>query len=281
MFDSTHGYAQVYIFGRFNCVLEGVSLPLPLVERSEEEIAGIIRRKVETMKNVKSIRQVNVRLSGKRVDVDMIVLLGTTVQRRDPHKIALGIERKIMHEYPDARVTIHTEPIGNSYEDIWKLVKDIAEGTPGSRGVHNIHIQKIDKKLCVDLHLEVSANMTVKQAHDVADQVEEKIKAINPNISEITVHIESASDLIARELAGGEIELESQIEHIAEKLPEIKSISEIKIRKFGNILHLVLRCQFDPNLSIEKAHEASIKLERAIRNDCPSITRIDIHEEPA
>lgn len=256
-------------------------LPIPLVERSEDEITDIIRRKVETMKNVRGVRQVKVRLSGKRVYVDMIVLLDSTAQRRDPHMIALGIEREILREYSDARVTIHTEPIGNSYEDLWKLAKSIAEGTPGSRGVHNLHIQKVNKKLCVDLHLEVSANMTVKQAHEVADQVEKKIKAANPNVSEITVHIESASDLIARELAGVETELEPQIEHIAENLPEIKSISEIRIRKFGNILHLVIRCQFDPNLSIEKAHEASIKLERAIRNAYPNITRIDVHEEPA
>lgn len=256
-------------------------MPLPLVERSEEEIAHVIRRKVEAMKSVRGVRQVNVRVSGKRIDVDMVVLLDNADQQDDPHKIALRIEREITNEYPSARATIHTEPIGNSYGDIWKLVKDIAEGTPGSRGVHNIHIQRVGKELCVDLHLEVSANMTVKQAHDVADQVEKKIKAANPSISEITVHIESASERISRELAGVETELESYIQHVAEDFPEIKNISGIQVRKFGNITHLVLICRFDPNLSIEKAHETSIKLEKEIRSAFPNITRIDIHEEPA
>jgi divalent metal cation (Fe/Co/Zn/Cd) transporter len=257
------------------------SLPLPLVDRSEEEIAQIIKKKVESIKDVKGVRQLNVRVSGKRVEVDMLALLDDNLEWEDAHRIALNIEREVIKGYPNARVTVHTEPFSNGQESVWRLVKDIAEQTPGSRGVHNIHIQRIDEKLCVDLHLEVSANMTVKQAHDVADQVENKIKASIPGISEVTVHIESASDRVSREMAGVERELESYIEHVAKQFPEIKDVCGIRIRRFGNIIHLVLQCSFDPNLSIEKAHEVSSKLEKAIRTAYPSITRIDIHEEPA
>jgi divalent metal cation (Fe/Co/Zn/Cd) transporter len=261
--------------------VNGVSvLPIPLVERSEKEIAEIIKRKVESIEDVRGCRQLSVRLGGKRFDVEMFVLLDDNLRLADAHKIALNIEREIMDDFPNARVTIHTEPVGNSREHIWKLVKDVAEKAPGSRGVHNIHIQRISKKLCIDLHLEVSANMTVKQAHDVASQVEEEIKAADPTISEITVHIESASERVSRELAGVESELESYIEHLAEGFPEIKSIYGIKIRKFGGTMHLVLQCHFDPNLSIEKAHEISSKLENAIKKAYPNITRIDVHEEP-
>jgi divalent metal cation (Fe/Co/Zn/Cd) transporter len=123
--------------------------------------------------------------------------------------------------------------------------------------------------------------MTVKQAHDVADQIERNIRAANPSISKITVHIESASERISRELTGVETELESYIEHVAERFPEIKDVCGIKIRKFGNFMHLVLQCRFDPSLSITKAHEISGKLEKEIRMEYPNITRIDIHEEPA
>jgi divalent metal cation (Fe/Co/Zn/Cd) transporter len=256
-------------------------LPLPLVGRSEEETARIIRRKVEATKSVRGVRQLKVRISGKRVEVDVLVLLDSGLKWEDAHKISLSVEKEVMREFPNARVTVHTEPVGNGQEGIWKIVKDIAEGTSGSRGVHNIHIQRIGKKLCVDLHLEVSANMTVKQAHDVSEQVERKIRAAIPEISEITVHIESASDRISRELAGVETELESYIEHLAHEFPEIKDACGIRIRKFGNIVHLVLQCHFDPNLSIEKAHKVSSKLEKAIRTAYPNITRIDIHEEPA
>jgi divalent metal cation (Fe/Co/Zn/Cd) transporter len=256
-------------------------LPIPLVERSEKRIAETIRRKVEAIKTVRGIRQLSVRVSGKRLDVDMVVLLESNLEWDQAHRISLGVEREVLSEFPNARVTVNTEPFGDNWQSIWKLVKDTAEGTPGSRGVHNIHIQKIGGKLCIDLHLEVSANMTVKQAHDVADQVERNIRKADSDISEVTVHIESASDRISRELTGVEAELESYVEHVAERFPEIKDVCNVEIRRFGNTAHLVLRCRFDPNLSIEKAHEISSQLEKEIRTAYPSITRIDIHEEPA
>ena len=271
---------SIYILENPNAS-EELYLPIPLVERSKEETAQIIRKKVEAIRSVRNCRILSLRLSGKRVNVAMQVLLDNNTSLEDTHRIALDIEREVRNEYPNARVSIHTAPVGSAQESIWKLVKEIAEAAPGSRGVHNIHIQRIDGKLCIDLHLEVSANMTVKQAHDVSDQVEEKIRAANPKISEVTVHMESASDRISRELAGVETELESYIEHLAQQLPEIKEVSQIRIRKFGGNMHLVLKCRFDPNLSIKKAHEVTSKLENGIRGAFPNITRIDIHEEPA
>nr|MDO8134907.1 cation transporter dimerization domain-containing protein [Candidatus Njordarchaeum guaymaensis] len=132
-----------------------------------------------------------------------------------------------------------------------------------------------------DLHLEVSANMTVKQAHDVSEQVESRLRAASPNISEITVHMESASERISRELMGVETDLESYIEHVAERFPEIKRVHGIEARKIGNSLHVVLRCHFDPKINMKQAHEVSNKLESEIRKAYPNVARIDVHEEPA
>jgi divalent metal cation (Fe/Co/Zn/Cd) transporter len=256
-------------------------LPLPLVERSKEEIAKAIRKKVEALRWVKGIRHLDVRVSGKRLDVDVHAFLDNGLTAEQTHSVALDIERVVKDKYPNARISIDTEPVGPGQNGVWKAVKDAAEETAGSRGVHNIHIQRIDGKLYVDLHLEVSANMTVKQAHDVAEQVENKIRVTKPEVSEVTVHIESASDRILRELSGVETELESYIQHVAKQFPEIKNVSRIGVRKAGGGIHLTLQCRFEPELSIEKAHEISNKLEKTIRTAYPKITRIDVHEEPA
>jgi divalent metal cation (Fe/Co/Zn/Cd) transporter len=220
-------------------------------------------------------------MSGKRFDVSMRVLLESDLNIEATHKIALDIEKEVKDVIPNARVSIDTEPFGNGQENTWRLVKEVAEGASGSRGVHNIHIQKIDGRLCIDLHLEVSANMTVKQAHHVADQVEKKVKAANPNISEVTIHIESASDRVSKELAGIETELQSYVEHVAERFPEIKEVHEVRVRRFGDMMHLVLHCTFDSKMSIKRAHELSSQVESAIRSAYPNVARIDIHEEPA
>jgi len=255
-------------------------LPLPLIERSEKEITRAIKKRVESLRDVKNCHQISVRMIRKRYDVAMHVSLDSNLKFEDVHKIASDIESEVKGILPNARVTVHTEPVGGNKHDIWRLVKDVAERTPGSRGVHNIHVQEVDGKIYLDFHIEVAANMTVKQAHEIADQVERKLKEINQNISGITAHIESASDIISRELSEIETDIKWYIEDAAKHFPEIKDVQRIIISKVGGGLHVVLKCFFDPNLSMEQTHAISNKLEEVLKSAYPNISRIDIHEEP-
>jgi divalent metal cation (Fe/Co/Zn/Cd) transporter len=255
-------------------------LPVPIVGRSEKEIADMIRKRVEAIRGVQNYDQLGARMTGKRFEVDMLVSLDDNLKFEDVHKIASTIERAVKEIVPNARVTINTESLSGR-KSIWKTVKKIAEEVPGSRDAHNIHVQYINGKLCVDFHLQVSEGMTVKQAHKVSDQVERKLRAANPSFSDIDIHIESASDRLSRDLTGVDTGLESYIEHIAKSFPEIKRVHAIKIRRIGENLHVDLRCHFDPNMRIEKADELSSQLENAIKKEYPQVERIDIHEEPA
>ncbi len=240
----------------------------------------MVKRKIETVKEVKGYHRLSVRITGKRTYIEIHILLDKNLTFEKTHRIASSVESEVHAVVPNARVTIHTEPENNPHENIWKQVKEIAEGMPSSRGVHNIHIQEIDGKLVVDLHLEVSGDMTLKQAHQISDELEKKIKKANPAIADITIHMESAADMVLREQTGVETELESHIQHIAERFPEIKRVSAIQIRKVADVLHVVLRCNFDADMDMNKTHTITAQLEQDIRKAYPQITRIDIHEEP-
>ena len=256
-------------------------LPLPLVERSQKEITQIIRRRIERIKDVKNCHQVSVRMSGKRFDVDMHASLDSNLSFEDVHRITSSISKEVRSVVPNARVTVQTEPVGHDRQNTLVHLKKIAESVPGSRGVHEIHVQKINGKICVDLHVEVSANMTVKQAHEVSDQIEQKLRTANLNISDITIHIDSAVDQISRELEGKGTELKWYIEHAIKRFGEIKTIHGIKIRRIGDKTHVVLHCHFDSDINVQRAHEISNKLETLIKNAFPDVDRIDIHQEPA
>jgi divalent metal cation (Fe/Co/Zn/Cd) transporter len=255
-------------------------MPLPLVERSETEIAQTIKRRIEAIKEIKGYHQLSVHVTGKRAYVEMHVLLDSNLTFEETHRIASHVESEVKNVLRNARVTVHTEPVGKGHENLWEQVKEIAEGMPGSRGVHNIHIQEIDGKLGVDLHLEVSGDMNLKQAHRISEDLEKKIKEANPGVADITVHIESAAEMVQRERAGVETELESHIKHIAESFPEVKGIPGMQIRRVGENLHVVLRCTFDSNIDVNKAHVITMKMEQKMKKAYPKISRIDIHEEP-
>jgi len=257
------------------------SLPLPLVERSEKEIGSAIKKRVEGLRDVKDCHQVTVRAIGRRFDVAMHVSLDSNLKFETVHEIASNVEREVKKILPNARVTVHTEPVGVNRHDISKLVRDVAMKAPGSRGVHNVHVQEIDGKTFLDFHLEVAADISVKEAHEIADQVERDLKKANPRIGGITVHTESASDIVSKESIQGTSDIEPYIVDTAKGFPEIKGIQGITIRRAGASLHIAIeKCYFKPDISMQQAHAICNKLEKAIRTAYPNVDRIDIHEEP-
>lgn len=257
-------------------------MPIPLLERSSKELASRIKKEIEGVAEVKGCRQVSVRMTGKRLDISTRVLLDSSLTFEEVHRIVSIIERAIRRKVQRiARITVQTEAIGHSRTGVATLVTEIAEKVPGSRGIHNIHIQKIDGRLCVDLRLEVSANMTVKQAHEISKQIERRLKDADPNISEVTVHMASASDLISMEIEGRGSELKWYIEHAARRFPEIKAVHGVKIRRNGNSLYALLRCRFDPGMPIKQAHEISHRLEKIVKTAYPMVDEFEVQEEPA
>ncbi|MGA2971447.1 MAG: cation transporter dimerization domain-containing protein [Candidatus Bathyarchaeia archaeon] len=257
-------------------------MPIPLLERSSKEISRTIKSSIEELPEVKGVRHVSVRMTGKRLDITAHILLDNTLRFEDIHRIVSSVEHQVRSKVQRiARITVQTEPVGHARIGLASLVSEIAENVPGSRGVHNVYIQKINGKVCVDLRLEVSANIAVKQAHEISKEVERRLKAANAHVSEVTIHLESASDLVSRELEGHGTELRWYIEHAAKKFPEIKAIHGVKIRRSGNTLRAVLRCRFDPTMSVKQAHDTSLKLEKTVKSAYPVLDDLEVVQESA
>ncbi len=256
-------------------------MSLPLVERSEKDIAKRIKARVEALKAVRGCHDIDVRMTGRRYAVTMHVLLDSDLSFDEVHQIASEVEEVTKKIIPDSTVTVHTEPFKGAGGNLWETVKEIADRVPGTRGVHDVHIQQIDGKTCIDMHLEVSDNISIRDAHSIADKIEAKLRRSVKNIGDISVHMEPVSELVSKEMADTPLELSSMIEDMAESFPEIKEAQVVSIRSIAGNQHLVMKCYFDPNMSINKAHDIVSKLEIKIKNRFPRMERVDIHQEPA
>ncbi len=259
-------------------------MPIPIVEPSAREAARRIRRRVQSLEEVKECVDVRMSFTRKKPHVHVHVLLRDQPDYDGIHKVSAIIDHEVRKIVPNARVSIRSEPgdAGGEVGRIWELVKRLAEDEPGSRGAHNIHVQSIGGKLGVDFHLEVAARMSVAQAREVAARIERRLKAASPTISEVVIHEETVSDLTSNERSGHGAELRWYIEHAAARFPEIRLASPPIIRQIGDRqLHVIIRAVFRPDLSIERAALIASKLEVAIRQGFPAILRVDITEEPA
>jgi cation diffusion facilitator family transporter len=69
-------------------------------------------------------------------------------------------------------------------------IRHIAAGVEGVSGIDMCRVRKSGLGLWVDIHVEVPAEMTVREGHAIAHRVKDALMASNHNVMDALVHIE-------------------------------------------------------------------------------------------
>ena len=69
-------------------------------------------------------------------------------------------------------------------------IRNAALTVPGALGIEKCYARKTGLRWHVDLHLEVDADMTVQQSHDIATAVRERIRERLDWVADVLVHVE-------------------------------------------------------------------------------------------
>lgn len=79
---------------------------------------------------------------------------------------------------------------GNTDNSLYRKLFDAASSVEGVTNPHRARIRKIAGSFDIDLDIEVNPAMTVFDAHELSEQVEEAVRAAIPEVYDIVVHIE-------------------------------------------------------------------------------------------
>jgi divalent metal cation (Fe/Co/Zn/Cd) transporter len=66
----------------------------------------------------------------------------------------------------------------------------LVESTNGVREVHGMRSRNVGPGLQLDLHVLVDPGLTVKEGHDIANVVTERLLDQDPDVVDVLVHIE-------------------------------------------------------------------------------------------
>ena len=75
-------------------------------------------------------------------------------------------------------------------EEIKKRITEIAYNTSGVQNVHAVRSRYISSSIQIDMHIVVDANISVREGHTIAEDVENSIIAGIPEVLEVVVHVE-------------------------------------------------------------------------------------------
>lgn len=71
-------------------------------------------------------------------------------------------------------------------------VSDLAAGTAGVVRIEKCRVRKMGGEYFVDLHVEVTPEMPVRAAHEIAHAVKDRVRAALPAVADVLVHLEPA-----------------------------------------------------------------------------------------
>jgi len=81
-----------------------------------------------------------------------------------------------------------TAPAGN----VSRAIRETARLVPGVRAIDKCYVRKMGLEYYVDIHVLVDGNLSVREGHDIAHDVKDRLRAEHPAVRDVLVHIEPA-----------------------------------------------------------------------------------------
>jgi cation diffusion facilitator family transporter len=225
------------------------------------------------------LRRLRLRESAGRYLGDVVVTVPPGRAVVEGHAAANEVEEAIENALPNSDIVVHVEPRRRGL-DLRDRVLAAALAEPLVREAHDITIFEHGPKASVSLHLKLPADLTLQEAHEVAERVEAKIRA-EPNVTEVHTHLEplerplraaAASGAASRDISGA---VERFVrEYIGRDPREI----EVLPSEIGSVAFITV--PVDPNASLSEAHRLAGELEEALRQELPELAEVVVHTEP-
>ena len=242
-----------------------------------EEMTAIARK----VPDVISIPRLRVRQVGPQTFADVDAVVSRTLPLDRVAGIKSAIRNAISQKFPDAEVNVLTEARALDDESIMEQIMVIARNQGSA--VHHVTVHQLENKLSVSLDLEVDGILSLGEAHEIASELENAIRAELGGNVEVETHIEPMQmDGVKGADAPAALreEISKVLQDLTKKDGVVKNVHSVRARETPRGLVVNFHCYADPRLSVEAVHRAVDELERVFLAARTDVHRAIGHAEP-
>jgi len=252
------------------------------------EIQSDLLQELQATGGVLGVERMRVRRSGPDYFVDLTLRLPRNLTFQRAEQITFAATEAVQRRLPGADVVIHTLPTAALGESVFDRIRAVAARS--NLAIHDVSVRQFDGPLGVELqveqHMEVPETMPLRQAHEIATQLESEMRREVPGIATLLTHIESEPATIADSTQmDASQNLENQLRATASHFPEIVDIHEITVTRghggAANSVQVNCHCTLPDDMPMASVHEIITNFESEFRLDHPQVSRVLIHPEPA
>jgi cation diffusion facilitator family transporter len=254
-----------------------------LLDAAPEGLQQEIARAIARMDGVLDVDRIRVRRAGSRHFVDATVSVARTASLEQVHELSDAIEKRVAEIVP-SDVMVHAEPRAPQGEHLFEAIRAVAQRM--GLGIHDLSALQQQGKLFVELHLEVDENLSLREAHRQATNLEEGIRELRDGPIDVNIHIEPLGRHIATPDTGaGEMkQLSRSVEEFLNSLPaefdELVNCHDVRTRQVAHHILVSCHCTMKGALPITQIHDVLATLEDRVKERFPQIHRVTIHPEP-
>ena len=249
-----------------------------LMDRAPADAEQAAREAIARIEPAVSLQRLRMRQAGGRQFADVVITVPPDAPVGQGHAAADQVEDALEAVLPGSDVVVHVEPQEDEAA-IRERAHSAALGVPGVREVHNVTVLDVGGHTEVSLHLKLPGELSLEEAHEVANQIESAIARAVPEVDAVQTHIEPL-----REASEGR----SMDDDSAERdvvLRIVRDITgqearEVRFVRTDDGLLAYLTLGLDPSSPLAEAHARASEIEERIRRARPDIADVIVHTEP-
>jgi len=246
-----------------------------LMDRAPADAEEAARQVIVGLEPPVQLRRLRMRQAAGRVFADVVIAVPYDAAVPQGHAAADAVERAVQSALPEADVVVHVEPIEAAETDVRERAHAAALNVPRVREVHNVSVVSVDSGTALSLHLKLPGDLSLEEAHAIAEQVERAIEQAVPEVSSVQTHLEPLGETAAgHEVAGDAATVRRIVRtELGVDPAELRFVDTDE----GLVAYLTLRLGSD---TLAAAHADASRIEELIRRERPEIADVVVHTEP-
>ena len=249
---------------------------MELSDTASKELVQKTRKVILSHEGIVKIENLKVRNVSSKIFIDASVQVPSHMPLEEAHSLVSAIEANLKQALGNVDATIHIEP-SEKETKMDQLVEKLAT-VDGVKEVHEISTIYTGGKFYITLHAYVDPELSVEEAHKIAENIERRMKAeINP-LENITVHIEPAGIAVpAAEV--NETQLSKVIYEVAKGIGGNLQIKRIITYVADGQRYINIDCCFTKQIHIKEAHRIASQVEKETKERFANAV-VTVHIEP-
>ncbi len=245
-----------------------------LMDRAPADAEEAARAAIARVEPPVELVRLRLRQAAGRTFADVVISVPPAAAVGQGHAVADRVEAELERALPGSDVVVHVEPRAEEAA-LRERAHAAALSVPRVREIHNLVLVALGGGATeLSLHLKLPGDLTLEEAHEVAEEVERAIVRVVPEIASVQTHLEPLAEVGAGEVVEA-AELEAAVERAAGGPP--RALRLLRTEK-GVVAFVTLG--LDPDSTLAQAHARASEVEERLRRARPDVADVIVHTEP-